>query len=277
MILDDIVREKRADLQRAKASRPLADLEQRPLFRAERRDLRAALQAAAPQAATLRAATLRARRRAIVAEVKKASPSKGIIRADFDPLRIARSYAANGAVAISVLTEQRYFQGDLEHLAAIREAVGVPLLRKDFLFDPYQLHEARAFGGDAVLLITAILDDVLLHDLLQLAGELQLSALVEVHDGPELERALRSGADLLGINNRDLRSFRTSLATAEELAPRVPADTLVIVESGIETVADIERLERAGVRAFLIGETLIRAADPGAKLAELLASGARGD
>jgi len=280
MILDDIVRSKRADLQRVKAMRPLVELEQQPLFRAERRDLRAALQgatsssappqAAPPQAATPRAATLQARRRAIIAEVKKASPSKGIMRADFDPLRVAKSYAANGAVAISVLTEERYFQGSLEHLAAIRTAVSVPLLRKDFLFDPYQLQEARAFGADAVLLITAILDDVLLRDLLQLAGELQLSALVEVHEGAELERALESGARLLGINNRDLRTFRTSLATTEELVPRVPADALVVTESGIETSADIERLERAGVRAFLIGETLMRAADPGAKLAELL-------
>lgn len=268
MILDDIVRAKRADLQHVKATVPLAGLEQRPLFRAERRDLRAAL-----QAAMLRAAT----RRAIVAEVKKASPSKGVIRVDFDPLRIARSYAANGAVAISVLTEERYFQGSLEHLAAIREAVGVPLLRKDFLFDPYQLYEARAFGADAVLLIVAVLDDALLRDLLQLVGALQLSALVEVHDRLELERALDSGARLLGINNRDLHTFHSDLATTEELARCIPAGALVVSESGIETAADIERLERAGVGAFLIGETLMRAADPGAKLAELLASGARGD
>ena len=263
MILDDIVRAKRADLQHLKATVPLAGLEQRPLFRTERRNLRAALQAATG--------------RAIIAEVKKASPSKGVIRADFDPVRIARSYAANGAVAISVLTEQRYFQGDLEHLAAVREAVGVPLLRKDFLFDPYQLYQARAFGADAVLLIVAVLDDALLRDLLQLAGALRLSALVEVHDRVELERALDSGVHLLGINNRDLHTFRTDLATTEELARCVPADTLVIAESGIETVADIERLEHVGVRAFLIGETLMRAADPGVKLAELLASGARGD
>jgi indole-3-glycerol phosphate synthase len=198
------------------------------------------------------------------------SPSRGIICADFDPLRVARSYAANGAVAISVLTEERYFQGSLEHLAAIRTAVSLPLLRKDFLFDPYQLHEARAFGADAVLLITAILDDVLLRDLLQLAGELQLSALVEIHDRPELDRALESGALLLGINNRDLRTFHIDLATTEELAPRVPPDALVVTESGIETAADMARLDRAGVRAFLIGETLMRAPDPGAKLADLL-------
>jgi len=153
----------------------------------------------------------------------------------------------------------------------------VPLLRKDFLFDPYQLYQARAFGADAVLLIVAVLDDALLRDLLQLAGALRLSALVEVHDRVELERALDSGVHLLGINNRDLHTFRTDLATTEELARCVPADTLFIAESGIETVADIERLEHVGVRAFLIGETLMRAADPGVKLAELLASGARGD
>jgi indole-3-glycerol phosphate synthase len=258
MILDDIVRAKRADLQHVKATVPLAGLEQRPLFRTERRDLRAALQAATG--------------RAIIAEVKKASPSKGVIRVDFDPLRIARSYAANGAVAISVLTERRYFQGDLEHLAAIREAVGVPLLRKDFLFDPYQLYEARAFGADAVLLIVAVLDEALLRHLLQLVDALQLKALVEVHDRLELERALDSGARLLGINNRDLHTFHTDLRTTEELARCVPAGALVVSESGIETAADIERLERAGVEAFLIGETLMRAVDPGAKLAELLGS-----
>jgi indole-3-glycerol phosphate synthase len=263
MILDDIVRHKRADLQHAKATVPLADLEQRPLFQAERRDLRGALQAAG--------------RRAIIAEVKKASPSKGVIRVDFDPVRIARSYAANGAVAISVLTEQRYFQGDLEHLAAIREAVRVPLLRKDFLFDPYQVYEARAFGADAVLLIAAILDDALLRHLLRVVDALQLSALVEVHDRLEIERALDNGARLLGVNNRDLQTFHTDLATTEALAPDVPTDVLVVAESGIETPADIKRLERTGVRAFLIGETLMRAVDPGAKLAELLAGGTPGD
>jgi indole-3-glycerol phosphate synthase len=169
-----------------------------------------------------------------------------------------------------VLTEQRYFQGDLEHLVGIRAAVGVPLLRKDFLFDPYQLYEARAFGADAVLLIAAILDDARLRDLLQLAGALQLGTLVEVHDRRELDRALESGACLLGINNRDLRTFDTDLATTEGLASCVPAHALVVTESGIETAADIARLERAGVRAFLIGETLMRAADPGVKLAEML-------
>ncbi|MBP1684044.1 MAG: trpC [Deltaproteobacteria bacterium] len=256
MILDDIVRDKRADLNRAKATVSVAELERRPLFHAARRDLREALAQ---------------HRRAIIAEVKKASPSKGVIRADFDPVGIAISYAAHGAAAISVLTEERYFQGHLDYLAAIRAAVTLPLLRKDFLFDGYQLVEARAFGADAVLLIVAILPDALLRELLAVANRLQLSALVEVHDRGELERAIACGARLLGINNRDLRTFRTSLAVSEALAPCVPADMVVVAESGIEHGADIERLERAGVRAFLIGETCMRAVDPGTKLSELLA------
>ena len=255
MIIDDIVRDKRTDLQRAKAAVPVADLQQRALFRAPRRGLRAALEG---------------RHRAIIAEVKKASPSKGIIRADFDPVWIASRYAESGAAAISVLTEERYFQGSLDYLAKIRQRVSVPLLRKDFVFDPYQLYEARAFGADAVLLIVAILPDTLLQELLWLAEELNLSSLVEVHDRIELERAVRGGARLLGINNRDLRTFHTTLATTEELLPLVPPDALVVAESGIETASDIERLERLGVGAFLIGEAFMRAADPGARLSDFL-------
>lgn len=261
MILDDIVREKRADLHRAKAAVSVADLQERPLFRVARRPFRAALEG---------------RHRAIIAEVKKASPSRGVIRSDFDPVRIAAMYADAGAAAISVLTEERYFQGHLDYLAAIRQAVGVPLLRKDFLFDPYQLYEARAFGADAVLLIVAILPDCLLRALLWLAEELNLTPLVEIHDRAELERAVRSGARLLGINNRDLRTFHTTLATTEDLLPAVPPDAFVVAESGIETAADIERLERVGVSAFLIGEALMRAPDPGARLGELLGVRAAG-
>jgi len=257
MILDDIVRDKRVDLQRTKAAVSLADLQQRPLFRGGRRGFRAALQA---------------QPRTIVAEVKKASPSKGVMRADFDPVQIATGYARHGAAAISVLTEERYFQGHLDFLAAIRAVVEVPLLRKDFLFDPYQLYEARAYGADAVLLIVAMLADAQLHELLWLADELNLAPLVEVHDRIELTRAIAAGARILGINNRDLRTFHTTLATTEELVRLVPSDALVIAESGIETLADIQRLERAGVGAFLIGETLMRASDPGAKLVELRGS-----
>lgn len=261
MILDEIVRDKRADLEHTKAAVPLAELRQRPLFRDRRRDLRAALEA---------------RRRAIIAEVKKASPSKGVIRADFHPVAIAQRYAEAGAAALSVLTEERYFQGHLDYLAAIRAAVALPLLRKDFLIDPYQLYEARAYGADAVLLIVAILPDALLHELLWLADELNLSALAEVHDREELDRALRCGARLLGINNRDLRTFHTTLETTERLLPAVPRDAFVIAESGIEGVADIERLERVGVTAFLIGEAFMRAPDPGARLAEFLGARAAG-
>jgi indole-3-glycerol phosphate synthase len=255
MIIDDIVRDKRADLQRVKTALPLADLQQRALFRLPRRPLRVALEA---------------RHRAIIAEVKKASPSKGVIRAEFDPVWIAGRYAESGAAAISVLTEERYFQGSLAYLAAIRQRVSVPLLRKDFLFDPYQLYEARAFGADAVLLIVAILSDTRLQELLWLAEELNLSALVEIHDRAELERAVRGGAGLLGINNRDLRTFHTTLATTEDLLPLVPPDALVVAESGIESATDIARLERLGVGAFLVGETFMRAADPGARLADFL-------
>jgi indole-3-glycerol phosphate synthase len=255
MILDDIVRDRRADLPGAKARAPISELQQRPLFRGPRRSLRAALAA---------------RPRAIIAEVKKASPSRGLIRADFDPVRIATAYAHAGAAAISVLTEERYFQGHLDHLVAVRGCVDVPLLRKDFLFDPYQLYEARACGADAVLLIVAILEDVVLQELLWLADELNLAALVEIHDRSELERAVRHGARLLGINNRDLRTFHTSLATTETLLAAIPPDAFVVAESGIETAADLQRLERLGVSAFLIGESLMRAPDPGVRLAELL-------
>jgi len=258
MILDDIVRDRRADLARTRAAVPLAALQQRPLFAAPRRDF---------------AAALAARSRAIIAEVKKASPSRGVIRADFDPVAIASAYDAAGAAAISVLTEERYFQGHLDYLERIRAHVAAPLLRKDFVVDPYQLYEARAYGADAALLIVAILDDGALRELLFLAEELNLTPLVEVHDEGELQRALAAGATLVGINNRDLRTFHTTLATTEQLMASVPPGVRIVAESGIETPADLERLERVGVHAFLVGETLMRAADPGAKVRELLGGG----
>lgn len=255
MILDNIVRDKRADLAEAKKRAPLAELRQRPLFQQARRGFARAL--AAPG-------------RAIIAEVKRASPSRGLIRADFDPVAIALRYTDAGARAISVLTEERYFLGHLDYLARIRESVGVPLLRKDFLIDAYQLYEARAYGADAVLLIASILPDTLLRELMWLAEELNLASLVEVHSDEELDRALAAGACIVGINNRDLRTFHTTLETTERLAPRIPPGVLTVAESGIDTTADIERLEACGVRAFLIGEALMRAEDPGAKLASLL-------
>ncbi len=256
MILDQILRHRRDDVEQAKRSVSVEQLREQESYRAPRRGFRAAL-ANSP--------------RAIIAEVKKASPSKGVIRADFHPVEIARSYAGAGASAISVLTEERHFQGSLEFLRAIRAAVSLPLLRKDFLFDAYQVHEAKAWGADAVLLIVAALEDGPLRDLMGLAREIGLDVLVEVHDEHEVERARAVGADLIGINNRDLRSFVTTLATTEQLAPLCGDDALVVSESGINTPEDIRRLERIGVHTFLIGESLMRETDPGVKLRQLLA------
>jgi indole-3-glycerol phosphate synthase len=255
VILDDIVHAKREEVAEHRRKRSLEALTDAALYHAPRRSFGAAL--AAPG-------------RAIVAEVKKASPSRGVIRADFDPVRIARDYAASGARALSVLTDAPFFQGSLAYLEAIRHVVDRPLLRKDFLLDAYQLHEARAFGADAVLLIAAILPGEALRDMIAGAIALGLDALVEVHSQPELERAARCQARLLGINNRDLRTFVTRLEVAESLAPLAPREATVVAESGLKTVADLERLEAAGVRAFLIGETLMGAADPGAALRALL-------
>ncbi|HSP97473.1 MAG TPA: indole-3-glycerol phosphate synthase TrpC [Candidatus Dormibacteraeota bacterium] len=256
MILDDIIAARCADLVTAQRDTPLAALCRRPGWALPRRGF---------------AATLRARRPAVIAEVKKASPSKGVIRADFDPVAIARRYAACGAAAISVLTEERYFQGSPAHLEAIRAAVDVPLLRKDFIVDSYQVAEARAWGADAILLIVAALDDATLRALHAAAVELGLDVLVEAHTGEEVDRAVAAGATLIGINNRDLRTFVTTLETAERLYPRLPAGTLAVAESGIETAADVARLRRAGYDVFLVGESLMRQPDPGAALQALLA------
>jgi indole-3-glycerol phosphate synthase len=255
MILDEIVAAKREEIAEHKRKRPLAALADSPLYKAERRPFAAAL--ARPG-------------RAIIAEVKKASPSRGVIRADFDPEAIAKGYAAGGARAMSVLTDAPFFQGSLVYLEAIRHVVDLPLLRKDFVIDPYQVHEARAFGADAVLLICAILDDRRLAELSDLARDLGLDALVEVHSEGELERAARVRARLVGINNRDLRTFVTRLEVAERLAPMAPQGTIVVAESGLKTTADLERLEAAGVRAFLIGETFMAAPDPEAALRALI-------
>jgi indole-3-glycerol phosphate synthase len=207
---------------------------------------------------------------AIIAEVKKGSPSRGIIRADFDPLAIAGTYAANGAACLSVLTDEHFFHGKLAYLSEIRKVVDVPLLRKDFIFDPYQIYEARAAGADAILLIAAMLDLNRLRDLAELARELSLDVLLEVHDERELATALQVNVGLLGINNRSLRTFATDLSTTERLAKLVPGNRLIVAESGINTRPDIVRLQRAGVHSFLIGESLMREADIGRKLRELL-------
>lgn len=206
---------------------------------------------------------------AVIAEVKKGSPSKGVIRADFDPLSIAEIYQENGATCLSVLTDEHFFMGHLRYLGQIREIVGLPLLRKDFICDPYQIYEARVAGADAVLLIAAMLDVKQLAEYNALAADLQLDVLLEVHDERELEMALATDCKLIGINNRNLQTFETDLATTERLLPRIPAGHFVVTESGIVDRADVLRLQRAGAQGFLVGEALMRQADIGAGLREL--------
>lgn len=207
---------------------------------------------------------------AIIAEVKKGSPSKGLIREDFDPLEIAEIYQDNGATCLSVLTEERFFMGSLRYLALIREQVGLPLLRKDFIFDPFQVYEARAAGADAILLIATMLEQQQIVDLAGLAYELHLDVLLEVHDEQEMEVACGTDIGLIGVNNRNLRSFAVDLGTTARLAKMLPPDRLLVSESGVNNRADIERLQSDGAHAFLIGEAMMREADIGAKLQELL-------
>lgn len=217
------------------------------------------------------------RRPGIIAELKKASPSAGLLRPDFDFHTIAGAFVNARASAISVVTESRFFQGSLETLAALRWSIDVPLLRKDFIVDPYQVLEARHAGADAVLLIAALLEGSFLRDLLAGVEELGMDALVEVHCESELERALSAGATLIGINSRDLRSFKVSLDVSVRLAALLPRGTVAVAESGIRTSEDIRRLSSAGFRGFLIGESLMRAVSPGAALAELLSALPAGD
>jgi len=254
-ILATIAAHVREVVARRQRELPLAALRERALFRAPTRGFAKALSGTA---------------RHIVAEVKKASPSKGLIRADFDPVAIAKDYAAHGASAISVLTEEKFFQGDLAYLEQIHQNVALPLLRKDFMLDPYQIVEAKSFGADAVLFIAAMLDGQMMGELRQQASELQMDSLVEVHSEIELEAALNAGAQLIGINNRDLKTFAVSLATTEKLAPLVPAGIPAVCESGIDSIEQIRRVEKLGIHAFLIGESLMRAPAPGIKLSELL-------
>ncbi|GAM08461.1 indole-3-glycerol phosphate synthase [Geobacter sp. OR-1] len=259
-ILRKIVSYKRDEVAAAKSAMPLVDLKAHLSDREDQpRGFGRALHDAAASGWT-----------AIIAEVKKGSPSKGVIRPDFDPLDIASTYQDNGAACISVLTDEKFFLGHLRYIALIREQVGLPLLRKDFIFDPYQVYEASVAGADALLLIAAMLELSQLQDLAGLAGELQLDVLLEVHDEPEMEMALRTGCGLIGINNRSLHTFVTDLGTTERLARMVPDDRLIVSESGINNRADIERLQGAGAKAFLIGESLVREADIGLKLQELL-------
>ena len=257
-ILERILAVKRAEVASAQAARPLEllrrDAQSAPVLRDFEGALRAKIAAGRP---------------AVIAEVKKASPSKGVLRPDFRPAEIGRSYAQHGAACLSVLTAREFFQGDPAYLAQARAASGLPVLRKDFIIDPYQVVEARAMGADCILLIVAALDLPALQGLEALAHELGLAVLVEVHDAAELELALRLRTPLLGINNRNLRTFETRLETTLGLLPSIPGDRLVITESGVLAPEHVRRMRENGVDAFLVGEAFMRAPDPGAELARL--------
>ena len=259
-ILDKIVAVKRQEVAAALARKPLsamrADAESRVLTRDFVGAMRAKIAAGLP---------------AVIAEVKKASPSKGILRPDFIPADIAQSYAEHGAACLSVLTDQQFFQGSIDYLKQARASCDLPVLRKDFMVDPYQVYEARAMGADCILLIAACLDDAQMQSLEALAMSLDMAVLVEVHDGAELQRALQLKTPLLGINNRNLKTFDVSLDTTLGLIKDVPAGHLLVTESGISTVADVQHMRAAGVQAFLVGEVFMRADEPGQALAELFA------
>jgi indole-3-glycerol phosphate synthase len=257
-ILQRIVAVKHEEIAAARARTSLAQVQAAAQARGGLRGFEAAMRARLAVGAP-----------AVIAEVKKASPSKGVLREPFDPAAIARRYEAGGAACLSVLTDERFFQGCAAYLEQAREACALPVLRKDFLVDEYQVHEARAMGADCVLLIVACLDDARLADLEACAHGLGMDVLVEVHDADELSRALRLQTRLVGINNRNLRSFEVSLDTTLGLLPQVPADRLLVTESGILTRADVHRMRAAEVHAFLVGEAFMRAPDPGAALAEL--------
>ncbi len=258
MILQRIVADNRADLEARKRAVPLAELQEMASGQPPPIDF----------ASALRGDGIR-----LIAEVKKASPSRGIISHDFNPVEIALTYAGNGAAAISVLTESRYFQGSLDYLKEIKKALGnrsLPLLRKDFIDDPYQVYESRAYGADAILLIVAILTPQSLAEMLELSHQMGMSCLVEVHNEDEVEIALASGAGIIGINNRDLNTFAVDLATTGRLRPLIPPDRIVVGESGIKSRDDMEKLKKWGVDAVLIGEALMSAPDIAARMKELL-------
>jgi len=259
-ILQRILATKRDEVAQARTQRSLIEIRRDA---EDRRDVRAFAEAIKSK--------VERDRPAVIAEIKKASPSKGVLRAHFDPAEIAHSYAANGAACLSVLTDTQYFQGSLQDLVVARASSELPVLRKDFVVDGYQIFQARASGADAILLIVAALVDTQLHDYEAVAAALGMAVLVEVHDKMELERALSLKAPLIGINNRSLRSFETSLRTTLDLLPHVPADRIVVTESGIVSRSDVTRMQDSGVHAFLIGEALMRAPDPGAELARLFA------
>jgi indole-3-glycerol phosphate synthase len=256
-VLARIVAHKQTEVAAAKALRPAEELRRQLAGAPPVRDFVAALRAAPTIG--------------LIAEVKKASPSAGVIRADFDPVQIARTYEAAGASCLSVLTDEKFFQGHLDYLREVRHAVGIPVLRKDFLIDPYQVLEARAAGADAVLLIAECLDDCQLRELYDATTALGMTALIEIYEPANLDRVLPLHPPLVGVNNRDLRSFVTDLDQTLRIQPRVPAGTLLVSESGIKTRADVDRLRSHGVGAILVGETLMRSADIAAAVRELVA------
>jgi indole-3-glycerol phosphate synthase len=254
-MLDNIIARKREEVEQRKKLVTMAYLRQRIAHQKAPLDL---------------ASALKGDHISLIAEVKQASPSRGVLSPQFNPAELARTYAESGAAAVSVLTETQYFMGSIEHLAAIREVVGVPLLRKDFIFDPYQVYESRAYGADALLLIAAVLSQSQLNELISLGHSLGLGCLVEVHNGDEVHKAVFSEAAIIGINNRDLNSFVVDINTTRRLRPLVPEEKIVVSESGIKSRQDIENLEEWGVDSVLVGEALVTAGDVRAKMKELL-------
>ncbi|GAC1344849.1 MAG: bifunctional indole-3-glycerol-phosphate synthase TrpC/phosphoribosylanthranilate isomerase TrpF [Ktedonobacteraceae bacterium] len=257
MFLDRIVTQTRLDLEQRKLDKPLEEIQRLAAAQPEPRNLLAALQSGKLQVR-------------LIAEVKRASPSKGLLAPEFDPLKLARTYEANGAAAISVLTEPHFFLGSPEYLTAIKQTVSIPVLRKDFIVDAYQVYEARAWGADAILLICAILDDTQLHYLLKVAHDQHMHCLVEVHSAEEAQRAVAAGARIIGVNNRDLMTFQMNPYLMRELRQLIPGDRVVIAESGIHSAADARRLARYGVQAMLVGESLVVSNDIPAQMRSLL-------
>ena len=262
MIIDEIINNKKMELDRLKADFPVRGLVQ---------GLKMRIKQLPPARDFIKA--VKGDGIKIIAEVKKASPSKGIIRKNFAPVEIARIYEANGASAISVLTEEKYFQGCTDHLKEIKDAVSIPILRKDFIFDEYQVYESRAAGADAILLIAGILEKKAIDEFLALSHSLGMSCLIEVHNEDDLEKVLSTKAKLIGINNRDLKTFKTDIKNTLNLAPKIPKGRVVVSESGINSYNDIDLLRRKGVHIFLVGEAIMREKDIGKKLKELMGIG----
>lgn len=257
-ILSKIVAVKHEEVAEAKRQKPLAAVRMDAESRLQTRDFVQAMRR-----------KIAAKQCAVIAEVKKASPSKGVLRANFIPADIAQSYAEFGAACLSVLTDRQFFQGQSDYLKQARASCALPVLRKDFMVDPYQVYESRVMGADCILLIAACLDDAQMADMEALAVSLDMAVLVEVHDATELDRALKLKTPLIGINNRNLKTFEVSLDNTLNLIARVPENRILVTESGIATPADVQRLRVAGVHAFLVGEAFMRAEDPGAALREL--------